>query len=396
MPGASAVLSEVFSGLAAEAGSFAAAAVEAVELPHDLCTAWLTTCGPEVDLCDLQLTSLQWTRLVDCFSHAAPQLEALHTLHIPADVFPHDETDGVPESRDLTALEHILRSCSKQTVEHACPVHGLTRVCCLDHFVLGFSCRDPPAFTVCPGFCMMAHSPRFNITSLSSSSISAAANLRKSLVKKEHFLARAPASDEVCNQCHTCRRNRPGKICPGFQSPHCHQFIIEHTLARESSVLPLARQIKALDNSTGIVHAPKSKTFGMMLWDAVACMPNLQHIGVHDLQPSLHTATALGQLLSCAPPSVSKLTLTISDTGKAADFPNDVEEKMLLFKAVASLKGLRELVMPQWEAVVGQHASECVAVLKGMPVFETVYVAEVKDSSAFPPGVDFRTITEDV
>jgi hypothetical protein len=100
MPGAHAVLSDALSGLAAEAGSFAAAAVEAVELPHDLCTVWLTTCGPEVDLCALQLTPLQWTRLADCFSHAAPQLEALHSLHLPADVFVDDEPSAMLESNN--------------------------------------------------------------------------------------------------------------------------------------------------------------------------------------------------------------------------------------------------------------------------------------------------------
>jgi hypothetical protein len=358
-----------------------------VELPHDLCTVWLTTCGPEVDLCALQLTPLQWTRLADCFSHAAPQLEALHSLHLPADVFVDDEPSAM---LDNLTFAHVMQYWSKHKVAHKCSADGhRDHAGFLNKFAAGHSCSS----SKCAGFCTTAHTPLLDIASVSSSTSSAAANFRKSLVKMLFFCAFDTTPTVTCNLCVRPRSGFPNMICPGFQCAACDEFIINHELARE---LPaFENDLAELFSCTGALHAPESKSVVGMMWSAVACMPNLQQIGLHGLQLSLHTATALVQLLSCAPPSVSKLTIT-TDTGNAADGLAEVDVKMLLFKAVASLKGLRELVMPQWEAVVGQHASECVAVLKGMPVFGKVHVAEVKDASAFPPGVVFCAIKVEV
>jgi uncharacterized protein (UPF0305 family) len=70
-----------------------------------------------------------------------------------------------------------------------------------------------------------------------------------------------------------------------------------------------------------------------------------------------------------------------------------VHEKVLFFKAVARVSSLQELVMPQWETVVGEEAADCVEALCAMPQLRVVYVTTVKDSPVFPPGLTFLPLT---
>ena len=62
----------------------------------------------------------------------------------------------------------------------------------------------------------------------------------------------------------------------------------------------------------------------------------------------------------------------------------------MLFSAMALVRGLKELHMPDWEAIVGEDG-ECVEPLYGLPHLELVHVPEVKQSSAFPRGLTFQT-----
>ena len=64
-------------------------------------------------------------------------------------------------------------------------------------------------------------------------------------------------------------------------------------------------------------------------------------------------------------------------------------EKTLFFQAVAQLKGLKELHMPDWEAVVGEDVA-CVEPLYGLPHLEVVHVPDVKQSDAFPAELTFK------
>jgi hypothetical protein len=56
---------------------------------------------------------------------------------------------------------------------------------------------------------------------------------------------------------------------------------------------------------------------------------------------------------------------------------------------VARVSSLQELVMPQWETVVGEEAADCVEALYSMPQLRVVYVTRVKQSPAFPRGLNF-------
>jgi hypothetical protein len=128
-----------------------------------------------------------------------------------------------------------------------------------------------------------------------------------------------------------------------------------------------------------------------MMGGAAAGMLELKHLGVHRLPLTFQAISALGQLLSCLACNLVRLTVTIQDDQAAAVF--SLLQKSLFFKAVARVSSLQELVMPEWEAVVGEEAADCVAALYWMPELRVVYVTEVKDSPAFPPGITFLPLT---
>ena len=51
-----------------------------------------------------------------------------------------------------------------------------------------------------------------------------------------------------------------------------------------------------------------------------------------------------------------------------------VGERLLLCTAIARMRSLRELGMPQWEEVVGRDTAECVMPLNGLPHLQAVDV----------------------
>ena len=108
---------------------------------------------------------------------------------------------------------------------------------------------------------------------------------------------------------------------------------------------------------------------------------SLQHVGLHNLQLQPQLLPALGQALLDLPPSVTTLTLT---TSKRALFSAlSAAQRGMLFSAIALVRGLRELHMPDWEAVVGEDGV-CVEPLHGLPHLATVHVPHVKQSGAYP------------
>lgn len=62
-------------------------------------------------------------------------------------------------------------------------------------------------------------------------------------------------------------------------------------------------------------------------------------------------------------------------------------EKTMLFKAVALLRGLKELHMAEWEAFVGSEYS-CSMPLWAVPGL-SIHVRKVKDTAAFTPHLKF-------
>lgn len=122
-------------------------------------------------------------------------------------------------------------------------------------------------------------------------------------------------------------------------------------------------------------------------------LKGLKHLGLHSLVLTSETLSALGQLLNSLPPCVSVLTIAIDVAGGASTL-RSLPERLLFFKAVGLVRGLRQLALPQWEALVGVDAAACVAPLLDLPLLEAVFVNAVQVSPAFPECLRFLEIRE--
>jgi hypothetical protein len=119
-------------------------------------------------------------------------------------------------------------------------------------------------------------------------------------------------------------------------------------------------------------------------------MTSLTHLGLHHLQPHALLMPLLGQVLMNLPPSVNALTLT---TAASPNFGVGRLQRNMLFNAIAMVRSLRELHMPDWENVVGNDGT-CLESLIQMPHLEAVYVSKIGQSSAFPEWLGFKEITK--
>jgi hypothetical protein len=116
-------------------------------------------------------------------------------------------------------------------------------------------------------------------------------------------------------------------------------------------------------------------------------LTTLQHVGLHNLPLQTQLIPALGQVLMSFPPSVTTLTLTTAASVETMDV--GLLLRSMLFKAIALVKNLRELHIPNWEDIVGRDEA-CLEPLYQLPRLETVYVTKVKNSSAFPEQLAFK------
>lgn len=71
-----------------------------------------------------------------------------------------------------------------------------------------------------------------------------------------------------------------------------------------------------------------------------------------------------------------------------------VTEIVALFKAIAMMRGLKKLNMPEWESVVGGYAVACADTLRAIPSLDSVFVSEVQQSHAFPVILNFVAIQQ--
>jgi hypothetical protein len=126
---------------------------------------------------------------------------------------------------------------------------------------------------------------------------------------------------------------------------------------------------------------------------SLAQLKSLRHLGFHNLLLTPEILSALGQLFISLPSSVSVLTIAI-DTAGGAGSVYELPERLLFFRAVALVQGLKELRLPQWEVLVGADAINCVRPLLDLPLLERVCVLQVKDSSAFPACLNFEEMKD--
>lgn len=127
------------------------------------------------------------------------------------------------------------------------------------------------------------------------------------------------------------------------------------------------------------------RTFG----DAVHRLEQLEHLGLHQVPLIPQLMSALAELLSSCPRAVTTLTLT---TVRVDGHVCGVVEKLLFFRAVAMVQGLRELHMPDWEAFVGDDATVSTEPLHSLIHLESIFLTEMKQTAAFPSTLIFQSV----
>lgn len=191
-----------------------------------------------------------------------------------------------------------------------------------------------------------------------------------------HIERLAPRIPCATARCATCGATTEKKVHVGCLCSSCSSLVPACQYAPQSLRLNGFQQ-QLQDSTTKMLRS---------IFGCAAHLTSLQHLGLHSMYLTLPAVRILGNILSSLPLTTTELTLSgLLGEMKHAD-------TVFLFKAIALLRGLKKLHMPEWENMVGIHARECVQALKSMPCLEVVYVAEVKQSDVFPPGITFKAI----
>jgi hypothetical protein len=110
-------------------------------------------------------------------------------------------------------------------------------------------------------------------------------------------------------------------------------------------------------------------------------LPSLRHLGLQYMPLQAPVLPALGQVLLALPPSVTALTLSVARSRSIDEDDIGPLQRGMLFSAIAMVRSLRELHMPNWEAAVG-YDEDCIEPLFNLPHLEAVYVTKVKENGA--------------
>jgi hypothetical protein len=389
---------EVFTCLNSSSvvSSFGSAVSAASHLPQELFAQWVASCAPVLDFQAVILSPMQWMRL--CAACSQINRSAVTTLHLNAAPVPL-----TMQNRPLSEFEHYLLYWRQAPSARAmCSDCERTHHGKATKFSVGFKCNGYRYNgTKCHRIVAVKYAPMYDIeTVLSSSTGNGGHDIFQEI---RRFAATAPSLLQKCVAPDHEPKSTPELVCPGFACPDCRKFcVIIHkdthccTLSLGCTRLPSAMySLPSVPHSCGAHRDGGIGSMGSdcmhalhMMGGAAAGMLELKHLGVHRLPLAFQAISALGQLLSSLACKLVRLTVTTEHVQGAAVF--SVHEKVLFFKAVARLSSLQELVMPQWEAVVGKNEAECVEALYGMPQLRVVYVTRVKQSPAFPRGLNFR------
>lgn len=390
---------QVFATLSGSTGSFSAAASAASHLPQGLFAQWVASWAPVLDFQSVQLSPMQWMRLSACCAQI--DTSAVTTLHLNAASVPCS-----PHSRPLSEFEHILLSWRQSPSRDAvCSGCGNRHHGAATKFCAGFTCDYPIGpDKVCGRSLATVYALVYDIATVLTSGTGDGG--KRVLEEVRQFAATAPRTPSKCVQDHEFSKS-PTLLCPGFSCPDCGRVCVtDHSrscnLATIRTDVPTPIQFARgpLRESFADDHpdadgagSPGSDSMHAlyMMGGAASCMRNLQHLGIHRLPLTFQTISILGQILSSLECRLLKLTITTESVPGAVGF--SVHEKLLVFRAIARVSSLQELYIPQWEALVGEEACDCIEPLHNMPELQAVYVTEVKHSPAFPPGLIFRTLS---
>jgi hypothetical protein len=371
-------VNEVFSVLASDAGSMAAAAETAMHLPQDLLAKWIQSIGPIVDLRDAKLSHIQSARMAMGFSQQL--FNSINTLHFSLISHPQP----VVHSEEMQRLRHLLQFWSSQrsTSSHCCSCGKESTGMC-SKVSVGFQCHN----TTCRQFCATTYAPLYDLTSILAMHERSTRSCSEFIHHLKEFCNSAPETPAYCSGCKAQFWGKPSLLLVGFLCSSCGKMC-SFRIARPPQV-PVVSLLSG--GWTTKMSSDITQVF-YNLAGAASSMGGLQHLGLHKLPLSLDLMPVLGLICSSLQHSLTTLTL---DTYIVNNVKFGATEKALFFGAVARAKKLRELRMMQWEAVVGVDAKMCVSALKSLLYLDAIVVSKVKESDAFPSSLPFRTVEEE-
>jgi hypothetical protein len=132
----------------------------------------------------------------------------------------------------------------------------------------------------------------------------------------------------------------------------------------------------------------REKECAHMMGTLAGVLPHLtilQHVGLHNLPLQTQLLRSLGHVLMDLPPSVTTLTLTTASPGKKVGLP----QMSTLFHAIALVRSLRELHLPNWEVAVGDDGT-CLEPLCQLPHLQAVYMPDAQQYSVFSGKLVFK------
>jgi hypothetical protein len=354
---------DVFGVLSQE--GVASGARQAMSLPQDLLAKWVEAQGPVLDLQHARLSLVQWARL-SCSMHMV-QPDAITTLHLSA-ASTSVPAQGENFGRVMSALQ---KSPDYNTaVAWLCCKCGNGQLGRLNHAVLGFLWPSLGHFVPSP--CQQLFDASGSVT------------FEKYLSGLQDTLS---SSETVyCSGCNnSVGIHAPTTVALGFKCSSCTDGVRAN---------PSPPKIFDIDDLATPEPSEYNREVLCMMGGMLQRLKGLQHLGLHNLPLQSWLGCALGQVFADMPDTLTCLTLSTSINKSTSDSTGSAAvqgfERAMVFKAVAHLKRLKELHMPEWEAFVG-CAPSCCAPLRAVPGL-TIYVSEVKNSPAFPHYLKFSAI----
>lgn len=382
------MIHDVMSSLTADS-SASAVVNKAAHLPQDLLCRWLKTLTPVVDLRECRLRGNELTKVVACIS-TTPGKDVTE-LHLPALGHHAAEKPIVTFNDELNSCgitKEELVNLPIATYDFCCGLYHRNNgyTCAPTHLSVGAKCPEcglltavvkSEAYSDSQGPFWRGHNGAVVPLNTNRSGIKILLNFAANSNNMLHEVSVCCVACQQSLQVPALTHFIYGRACP---THGCNYF----TPAVQFNHPPLPG-VQSVTTKAPDPCVNNIATIGCL----ATSMESLQHLGLQGVTLSQGAVLNLGQLLGSLPPSVTKLTLSILCKDAS------VSTRVLLFKAIARMRSLRELRMPQWEEVVGEDAVECVLPLKSLPHLHVVMVTEVTNSNDFSPEICFQAISDD-
>lgn len=346
---------------------------QAVSLPQDILTKWVTSQTTVIDLRDAKLFS-QCAHVVR--SIAAAPLQGITSLHVPTHARKSLSSHGAPTcgcmrggevstgAAVIRSMKHFCNSASERMVTCTCSRSNFTFWSRPSLLTVGFQSKSG-CFS-----CVPENAPVMIIHPHRGKRVQPLDD-----VKELISYADALDSNKICPGCRKESTDHQSLIVLGGACDRCKRFwgwhgapVISPSLLKTTCA---PENVKATVAPTPLSSVTFAEQVLVSLETAAAQMTRLTSLGLYNLPLNMRTIRALGHVFHNMPPTFTTLTLSTQDD---AGSTVGSAEQLMLFKAIALMRSLRSLVLPQWSTVVGHDASNSTEPLCSLPKLDHIVV----------------------